>query len=154
MKRLFRLLALIVSSILVVEANAQNVKESEVPISVKSKFVTLYPNAKNVRWEKENGNFEAEFKAAQTGTSVLFNSSGTHLQTEVEIPVSTLPNGVKDYVRKNLSGKKISEATRITAANGIVTYQAEIGGEDYLFDAIGNFVKKEKETDDKEDDDR
>jgi hypothetical protein len=152
MKRLIKSVALIVSSILVVEANAQNVKESEVPISVKSKFVTLYPNAKNVRWEKENGNFEAEFKAAQTETSVLFDSDGTHLQTEVEIPVSNLPNGVKDFVRKNLSGKKISEATRITAANGNVTYEAEIGGEDFLFDANGNFLKKEKEVEDDEDD--
>lgn len=51
---------------------------------------------------------------------------------------------------KNLNSKKITEAARIVDAGGQVTYEAEIGGRDYIFDAKGNFIKAE--DDDPEDD--
>jgi hypothetical protein len=57
-------------------------------------------------------------------------------------------------VSKNLSGKNIKEAAKIVDAGGTVTYEAEVQGTDYLFDANGNFIKIETDDpDDKEDND-
>lgn len=131
-------------------ASAQKVSESDVPTVVKTNFASMFPGVKADKWEIENGKYEAEFKQNKIESSVLFEANGTYVQTETEIAVSELPSGVKDYALKNLPGKKIKEASRITAADGSITYEAEIHGADYIFDSNGNFLRKETEDNDNE----
>lgn len=135
--------------------NAQDLKEGDVPSAVKTKFSSLYPGVKKVKWEKENGNYEAEIYLNKVETSILFDINGNQLQTETEISVSELPQGVKEYASKNLKNSKIKEAAKIVDASGVVTYEAEIKNRDYIFDANGNFIKMDSEEGDneKEDDD-
>ncbi|MEO8447217.1 MAG: PepSY-like domain-containing protein [bacterium] len=126
-------------------SNAQNLKVSQVPSVVKTSFSSLYPDASKVQWEMEDGNYEAGFDQNKVETSIIFDAKGTFLQKEVEIPVSELPDAVKNYATTNVAGKKIDEAAKITDAAGIVTYEAEIGKADYIFDQNGSLLKKEKE---------
>lgn len=86
-------------------------------------------------------NFEAAFKENNIEASVLMDASGKVLQTEKEIAVSMLPQAIRDYAAKTLSGKKIKEASKITDAAGMITYEAEIEETDYLFDEKGNFLQ-------------
>ncbi len=135
-------------------SNAQKLKESDVPAAVKNAFTSMYPSASSVKWEMENTQYEAEFKESAVETSVIFDAAGTYVQTEVEIAVKTLPVAVGEYLSKNVPGKKIKEAAKITDAKGTVTYEAEAGGTDYLFDANGGFLKKDSDgPEDKDDDD-
>lgn len=129
-------------------ANAQDLKEADVPTAVKAKFALLYPEVKNVKWEKENGNYEAEFGQSKMQTSIIFDAAANLIQTEYEIPVSDLPKGVIDYSSKNLKSKKPVEATKVVNASGVTTYEAEIGNSDYLFDSSGNFLNKDSDSDD------
>lgn len=147
MNRLF-LFALLVTSCCIV--NAQALKEADVPPAVKAKFISLYPAKPDVKWEKEKNNYEAEFKQNKMEVSVLFEATGTIVQTETEISVSALPKAVIDYVSKNLPGKKIEEAVKITGAKGKITYEVEVGKADYLFDETGKFVSKEEDNEEEE----
>lgn len=124
-------------------AFAQKVKVADVPAAVKESFAKNYPKAEAEGWEKENGNYEVEAEYNETEMSVLIDPSGNILETEVEIKVSELPKGVTDYLSKNLTGQKTKEASKITDAKGTVTYEAEVGKTDYIFDSNGNFIKKE-----------
>jgi len=133
-------------------ASSQAVQERDVPAIVKAKFSSLYPVIKKVKWEKERDKYEAEFKQEDTETSVLITDAGTLVQTETEIAVSSLPQAARDYVIKNLDRKPVREASRIADAAGTVTYKAEVANEDYLFDANGNFIKKETDDRGKDDD--
>jgi hypothetical protein len=137
-----------------ITASAQKMKESDVPAAVKSGFTKLYPNSKVEKWEKENGNYEAEFDNNKVETSVVMNSNGQLMETEIEIKPSELPKAANDYVAKNLNGKKVKEAAKITDAKGTVTYEAEVDEVDYIFDSKGNFIKKEVENDTDKDDDK
>ena len=130
---------------------SQRLKEADVPGTVKLKLASMYPGIKSTKWDKEEGKYEAAFKNNGVETSVLIDDAGMHVQTETDIKVSALPRGIKDYAEKHLSGKKITEASMITDANGVITYEVEIGDADYLFDAAGNFLKIQ-ENDDGEDD--
>lgn len=125
-------------------ANAQKIKEADVPASVKATFAKQYPEIKSAKWEKENANYEAEFDLQKVETSVLMDASGSILETEAEIKVSELPKEASDYLTKNLPGKKIKEASKIVDSKGVVTYEAEIDKSDYIFDAAGKFIKKSK----------
>ena len=134
-------------------ANAQKVKEAEVPSAVKAKQTSLYPNAKVERWEKEDGNFEAEFDNGKVESSTLFDASGKLLETETEIAVSAFPAGVSEYVTKNYAGQKIKEASKIDA-NGTITYEAEVKEGDLIFDSNGKFLSKKVEKDEDKDDEK
>lgn len=142
-------------SLLVVSfASAQKVKESEVPSAVKEAFSKKYAGTKVEKWEKEEGNYEAEFDRGKDEMSAVFNPSGTFVQEEIEIKTSALPAAATEYCKKN--GFKVEEATKITDASGKIAYEAEVeqGKEEFdaLFDDQGNFIKKTKEE--KDDDDK
>ena len=122
---------------------SQKLQEQNVPALVKTAFQKKYPDAKKIKWEKERNNFEAEFEITENEYSVLLDASGNILETELEIKTDELPANVKDYLSKNYNEQKIKEAAKITDAKGIVTYEAEIKGQDLLFDSDGNFIKIE-----------
>ena len=122
-------------------ANAQKVSDKEVPTAAKTALKKNYPNAKEIKWEKEKANYEAGFENNETEYSVLIDVSGNILETEIEIKVDALPANAKEYVSKNYAGQKIKEATKITDNKGVVTYEAEIKGKDLIFDSNGNFIK-------------
>ena len=124
---------------------AQKTQDKNVPVAVKTSFLKQYPDAKEVKWEKENGNYEAEFEVGETDYSVLIDASGNIIETEIEISVDALPANAKEYVSKNHAGQKIKEAAKITDAKGTVTYEAEIKGTDLIFDSNGVFIKEVKE---------
>jgi len=77
--------------------------------------------------------------------AVSFDKNGNLLETEKEIAVKDLPAAVSAYVTKNYPGQTIKEASMITDAKGVKTYEAEMKGMDLVFDEKGNFLKTEKD---------
>lgn len=134
-------------------ANAQTVKEAEVPEVVKKTQSQNFPKIKVEKWEKEGANFESEFHVNKIETSAIYEANGTLVATETEMKPSELPKEITDYVTKNMAGKKIKEAAKIIDAGGTISYEAEIENVDYIFDPNGTLLKKEVE-DDKDDDDK
>lgn len=114
----------------------------EVPVAVKQSLAKKYPNATKVTWEKEKGNYEANW-GGKSGedTSVTFTPSGEFVEEVDAIPVNQLPPVVFEYVKTNYKGTKIKEAGRVTNAAGKKMFEAEIKGKDLLFDQKGKFIK-------------
>ncbi len=142
MKKAILLLAV---GLIALTANAQKMKEANVPPLVKTAFKTAYPNSKAGSWEKENGNYEAEFDLNKVEMSVLIDPNGNITETESEIKVSELSKTITDYCAKNYPGKKIAEASKIVDAKGVITFEAEINKTDVLFSADGAFIKESKD---------
>ena len=116
-----------------------------VPAVVKSALQKKYADAKHVTWEKENGNYEANW-GGKSGedNSVQFTPSGNFIEMVKAISVSELPKPVFTYVKEHYNGAKITEAGKVTDAKGKLSYEAEVKGRDVIFDESGNFVKAEK----------
>src|SRR6218665_4224799 len=76
-------------------ANAQKLKESEVPAPVKEAFKKSYKDAREVKWEKEGANFEAGFESGKTEQSVVFDAAGELLRIEGEVAVHALPTAAR-----------------------------------------------------------
>ena len=115
-----------------------------VPAAVKNALVKKYPEATHVTWEKENGNYEANW-GGKSGedNSVQFTPAGSFIEIVKAIPVSELPANVSAYVKSHYNGAKITEAGKVTDAKGKLSYEAEVHGKDVIFDENGNFVKSE-----------
>jgi len=125
------LLILLVPILILSCNNEPKMQEKDVPATVKIALKALYPDVKKVKWENENGNYEAGFESMDSEYSVLLDANGSILETEIEI----------NPVDKNYDGQKIKEAAKITDAIGNITFEAEIKGKDLMFDSNGNFIK-------------
>lgn len=138
-----------VISISAITTNAQRVREHDVPIPVKTTFTTTYPITEVEEWKLKNGIYEANFHYNKTAITVLYDAKGNVLETETEIKASELPSAASDYFSKNLSGKQIEEASKITDAKGTISYEAEVNDINYFFDVNGNFIEKKEDTSEK-----
>lgn len=150
---------LILVSVAIFFANyvsAQKIKESEVPKVVVSAFQAKFKGAKVKVWEKEDNKFEVEFDLNKVETSANYSADGKLIDFEVEIKTSELLKSINDYVAKNYAGYKIVEASKITDAEGKISFEAEVSKAkekiDLIFDDKGNFIKKKVEPAEKNDD--
>jgi hypothetical protein len=125
----------------------QKMDESAVPANVKSKMTTSFPNAKSVKWSKEDNNYEAEFMLNKQETSCVISATAELLETETEMSVSDLPANIKTIIQTDYPGSKINEAAKIES-KGVITYEAEvkIGEDSYdmIYDNSGKFISKTK----------
>jgi hypothetical protein len=121
---------------------AQDLKTKDVPAVVKEALSKKYPNSTKVSWEKEKGNYEANW-GGKSGedTSVQFTPAGEFVEEVDAIAVSQLPASVATYVKTHYNGAKIKEAGKVTDAEGNKLFEAEIKGKDLLFSQSGAFIK-------------
>jgi hypothetical protein len=117
-------------------AMAQNLKAKDVPAIIKEALSKKYPKAAQVSWEKEKGNYEANW-GGKSGedTSVQFTPAGA--------VVNQLPAAVAPYIKAHYNGAKIKEAGKVTDAASRRLFEVEIKGKDLIFDKNGKFVKKD-----------
>ncbi len=148
MKNILGLFVVLFATSSITFAQEKNEKENNehinVPAKVKEALKQKYPEAKNVGWEKENGNYEANW-GGKSGEdhSVQFTPSGDFIEIVNSIPVSQLPKSVFTYVKDHYKTSHITEAGKVTDAKGKQYFEAEVKGRDVIFDEQGNFVKAE-----------
>ena len=141
MKKSVMTIALIMLSVV---SFAQKIKEQNVPQVIKKALSEKFPNVKNVKWDKEENNFEASFKNNNIDNSILFNANGKIIETEIAIEVNQLPKNALQYLNDNFKNQKVKEAAKIITEKGNLIYEAEIKGKDLFFDENGNFITKDK----------
>ncbi len=114
----------------------------KVPAAVKESFAKNFPNTAVKKWDKEAGDYEANFAKDGKTISATFAATGELKETETDIQISELPSSVADYVKANYKGASIKEAAVIVRGNDKL-YEAEVKGKDLLFDMNGKFIKEE-----------
>lgn len=131
---------------LTVGANAQELKLSDVPESIKKSFEKRFPNTNVDRWEKEGTNYEAEYHQNKLEGSAIFDGKGKFIEVEEKINLTEMPIVANEYCTKTYIGYKLEGVAKITTADGKIMYEAEMknGKEQFnaSFDDKGNFVKK------------
>lgn len=89
MKKLLLVAALIISvgsfakiTLVNVPANysvTANINAAKVPQVVKDAFNSLFPNATNVEWQKDDGNYKVRFTIHHNRKSAIFTPDGTRV---------------------------------------------------------------------------
>jgi len=107
MKNLFLSIAIVA----IISLNACSQTEKDVPAAVKSTFSQKFPDAKKVKWDKENDNeWEAEFKMNGNEYSANFDVDGTWKETEYEIKKSKIPEIVNKTLENEYAGYSVENA--------------------------------------------
>ena len=129
---------------------AQAIKTSDVPSVVTGALKKEYPYATNIKWEMQDGMYEASFLNMKAEMAVIYSDKGIMALTETPVvDFSTLPANVLDYFRKNLINANITEASKFVDSQGITSYEVEVDKTDYYFTANGQFLRKQADDDDK-----
>lgn len=117
----------------------------EAPDAVENAFKKEFPGIKNVSWDMENGEYEAEFKLNGSDASATYDKTGHKKEVEIAITKKEIPANILAYVEENYKDYFLTNAAKITNDKGVVIYEAEIGKDDsfydVLFDSSGNFIK-------------
>jgi len=143
MKKIISLSAFLIT--LNIAASAQESHHNiTIPVAVKKSLNAKYPHANKITWEKENGNYEANW-GGKSGEdhSVQFTPAGDFVEIVDAIAVNQLPGKINVYAKNHLHSSKITEAGILTKASGEKFYEVEIKGKDIIFDTAGNFIKNE-----------
>ncbi len=119
-------------------------KKMIVPQAAKHALSVKYPEAKNVHWEKENGNYEANW-GGKSGEdhSAQFTPGGSFVEIVNAIPVNKVPEKISTYVKNRYHHSKITEAGVLTDASDKTFYEVEVKGKDIIFSKEGEFIKSE-----------
>jgi len=82
------------------------------PDPVHKAFIERYKNAKDVKWEQEDNNWEAEFDLGNIHMEAVFNENGQWLETEWDINMMDLPTLVRDSIAIAYKDYKVEEINR------------------------------------------
>ena len=127
---------------------AQNLAASKVPAAVKAGLNKAHPGV-TPAWEREDANYEANFKEGNKSVSVVIDGQGTIVETETPVALKSLPVAAQTYIQDHFNGKKLQEIAKIVKASGEVNYEVMVDHKDHLFDANGKtIIKKEKKEKD------
>lgn len=133
---------IIIGTLAVTSLFAQTKTNKNIPLNVKNAFAKQFPSVKNVKWNKEDANFEADFDLNGLDNSALFNVNGNLLETETEI--KDLPKDILAAVKAKYPNQKVLEIAKITNSKSVVSYEVEIKGKDLIFDSNGRFLEEIK----------
>lgn len=128
---------------------------ADAPNAVKKAATTLFGKNAKLSYEKEgNGLYEV---GASTEIEAVFDEQGNVRETEVEIPLATLPMAVLAAVRAKLpSGAKLVEAEVVIKPTG-VAFEVEAAADgkeiEYVVSPTGDIVGQEQDDDVDDDDD-
>ena len=98
-----------------------------VPDTVKSTFNTMFPNAADIKWGKENAKeYEADFKLNEVQMSANISVDGIWMETETTIDITALPEAVTDGITRDFPKAKILRAAKIDKADKNIIYETVI----------------------------
>jgi uncharacterized membrane protein YkoI len=138
------------------QANAgeDDLSKDQVPKAVISAFEKAYPNAEDVKFEKETfegkAAYEVEYKEKDSEYDLLYSADGTLLQKEEEITSQSLPEPVTQAINKMYPKAEIKEAEKLIKPDGTLAgYEVEIktAGKkvELELDANGKILKTEND---------
>ena len=105
-------------------SQAQSIPNEQVPPLAFVALQELYPQARNVKWKKAQGWYQASYSQSQTYRLVRFNPNGDVEATGTTVALGSLPLPVRRTLTKHYPSRKICQAAQVTnARTGGLTYE-------------------------------
>ena len=103
---------------------AQAISADQVPPLAFVALQELYPQARNVKWKKTQGWYQASYSQSQVRRLVRFNPNGDVEATGTAVAPATLPLPVRRTLLNHYPSRRICQADQITdTQTGNITYE-------------------------------
>jgi len=124
---------------------AQLIPAKQVPIPVQQALRKLHPAVQHLQWERAAPYYEAIFTLNQNHRAIKFDVKGQVAETEVGIPITSLPPVISTYIKPHYPNERMQAAETVTKANGSMHYEIRITGMEVVFDKAGTYIEEEKD---------
>ncbi len=147
---------IIVLSVFVFVACAQDAKPPE---NIKEAFEARFGEVKNVKWEQEDNNWEADFKNSEGKFSAVFDKDANWMETERDIKPDELPENIRQVLMEEYDDYEVDEVEEVEAP-GFKGFEVELEKEEgreemeitVLVTSEGEIVKEEEEDEEEDED--
>lgn len=123
-------------------------KDPEVPKVIIDAFNEKFPDAKDVEWEKDDLNYEADFEYGGYEYEVTYSADGTWLETKKEIDVKEIPEKVLSAFKLLYPKAKIVEVEEVETPKSKfyeIEYKRRWKKREVIFDSYGKQLQKDLE---------
>ncbi len=145
MKKLSVLFALILISLFV---HAQEIQQRNVPAVVLNSFQLKYPNATDINWKLEKGNYNVSFETNNKDNDLVMNDKGIFLRQVRDLYASEIPKVVLETINSKIPFFDVRNADRLEEG-GKISYRINLEVDDkktyFVIDDTGKLVKYTKE---------
>lgn len=107
-----KIIALFLLILLTVNAFAQNINQSNVPAVVLNTFQLKFPNADDVNWKLDKGNYKINFKLNSKSSTLKMDFKGTVLEQVLKLYSSELPKSTLATIRSKIPSFDIDKAEK------------------------------------------
>jgi len=123
-----------------------DVPEEKLPPAVLENFKKMFPEAKDVEWDKFPDFYEVDFTDGKLEKEAIFGNDGTWMITERTVPHNKLPQAIKDGLAKSkYKDFKIRESAEVEMPGLSEAYGVDVvkGKEEFAlyFDKTGTIIK-------------
>jgi len=120
--------------------------QSKTPQAVLDAFNKKFPNATNVKWDKENAHeFEASFNLKGVDYSANYSDTGEWMETESNIAFNDLPKNVQTTFNASHPNAKVKEVAKIETSKGQTQFELEMKQGmktvEFLYNSDGTEIK-------------
>ena len=98
-------------------AHAQAILPAQVPPLAFEALQQLYPQARNVKWKRAQGWYQASYTQSQTYRLVRFDTNGDVQASGLDVAPGALPLPVQHTLAQRFPNRKICQAAEITNAH-------------------------------------
>ncbi len=145
MKRIIGMVALLQLSLF---SYAQDIQQKNVPAVVLNAFQLKFPNATEINWKLEKGNYRIGFETNNKDNELLLNDKGSVLKLQQDLYVSEIPKIVLETIQAKVAFFDVRDADRIEE-RGIISYEIELKinekNHEFRIDELGKLLKYSKE---------
>jgi hypothetical protein len=143
-----RITGLLVFALLLGSASAQSISQSNVPAVVLNAFQLKFPNADDVKWKLDKGNYRVDYRVNNKPNRLTMDFKGNVLKHTQDLYFSQIPKAVLETIRSRVVYFDVNDADR-QEVNGKATYAInfKIDGKRHYFWVAenGKLVKYRKE---------
>lgn len=116
--RILKILLLLTIVSLVYACTEKNDEITGVPEKIESAFSTKYENAKEIKWENEDGIWEAEFKLDGVDYEAMYDQNGEWAETGHEVEQTEIPDIIMNSINTDYGDRTILEVEKYDSREG------------------------------------
>lgn len=148
-----QIIALLILSFFAGNTFAQDIQQKNVPAVVLNAFQLKFPNATDIDWRLEKGNYRIRFEVNNKDNELYLDDRGNALKHHQDLYGSEVPESVLKTIKSKVALFDLDDADCITEGKNIVyEINFEISGKDndFWINEKGKLLKYKKELKDKE----
>jgi uncharacterized membrane protein YkoI len=150
MKRIIGIIAFLYLSLF---SYAQEIQQKNVPAVVLNAFQLKFPNATEINWKLEKGNYRIGFETNNKDNELLMNDKGNILKQQQDLYVSEIPKIVLETIQSKVAFFDVRDADRMEEGR-VISYKIDLKinekNHEFRIDEKGRLLKHTKELTDSE----